>query len=266
MLKVVISGFRGRMGTQIVAAVAAQDDMEVVGGFDPAMPDGSVELGGKAIAPAFADLGVAIRETAADVLVDFSSPAAVEGNLRTALPLGLDCVIGTTGLAPAAYEELAKLAPEGTALFHAPNFTIGAVLMMAFAAKAARYFPDAEVVEFHHNGKKDAPSGTALSTARAMAESRREAGIALSAPGSETELPDCQGARGTEVGGVFLHSLRSNGFVAHQEVILGSAGETLTIRHDSIDRAAYMPGVLLAIRSVGELSGLVIGLDKLLDI
>jgi 4-hydroxy-tetrahydrodipicolinate reductase len=162
-------------------------------------------------------------------------------------------------------------------LFYAPNFTLGAVLMMTFAEKAARYFPDAEVIEFHHNGKKDAPSGTAITTALAIARARGEAaatglagyagtGAAGGAPGKETELPGREGARGADVEGVPVHSVRSNGFFAHQEVIFGSSGETLTVRHDSIDRAAYMPGVLLAIREVGKRHGLIVGLERLLDL
>ena len=266
MIKVVVSGFRGRMGIQVVKAITAQNDMEVVGGFDPLSPTGSIELEGVTIAPAFCDLATALGSVHPDVLVDFTSPAAIEGNLRNALPTGVDCVVGTTGLSPEKLAELATLAPAGTTLFHAPNFTLGAVLMMAFSQKAARYFPDAEVIEFHHNGKKDAPSGTAVTTALGIATARAEAHISVLAPGAETEMPGREGARGTFVNGVPVHSVRSNGFFAHQEVIFGSTGETLTIRHDSIDRACYMPGVLLAIREVGKLSGLVIGLYKLLDL
>ncbi|MDR1184156.1 MAG: 4-hydroxy-tetrahydrodipicolinate reductase [Coriobacteriales bacterium] len=266
MIKVVVSGFQGRMGAQVVAAVSDQDDMAVVGGFDPLLPTGFVELKGVTIAPAFDNLASALAATTPDVMVDFTSPNAVEDNLRTALAAGIDCVVGTTGLTPQKFEELATLAPEQTTLFHAPNFTLGAVLMMAFSQKAARYFPDAEVIEFHHNGKRDAPSGTAVTTALGIARTRREAGIANSAPGRETELPGREGARGALVEGVPVHAVRSNGFVAHQEVIFGSMGETLTLRHDSIDRAAYMPGILLAIREVGKTHGLIIGLDRLLDL
>jgi 4-hydroxy-tetrahydrodipicolinate reductase len=266
MLKVVLNGFRGRMGTQLVQTLAAAEDLEIVGGFDPLAPTGFIELEGRSIAPAFSDLRTALEQTQPDVLVDFTSPDSVEENLRIALPLGIDCVVGTTGLSAETFTELSSLAPEGTTLFHAPNFTIGAVLMMAFSKKAARYLPDVEVLEFHHNGKKDSPSGTAITTARDIARARDEAGIASTAPGRETELPLREGARGADVDGVFVHSIRSNGFVAHQEVIFGSAGETLTIRHDSIDRAAYMPGVLLAIREVGKRTGLIIGLDQLMDL
>jgi 4-hydroxy-tetrahydrodipicolinate reductase len=254
------------MGTQVVRAVCAAHDLELVAGFDPLAPSGLVELGGGTHAPAFANLTEAIKKTSPDVLVDFTTPTAVEATIRTALPLGVNCVIGTTGLSPETYQELAQLAPAGVALFHAPNFTIGAVLMQSFARKAAVFFEDVEVIEFHHNGKADAPSGTSINTALAMAQAREEAGVQSTAPGSETELPGREGARGTLISGIPVHSVRSNGFVAHQEVILGSAGETLTIRHDSIDRASYMPGVLLAIRAVGEKSGLIIGLEELMGL
>ena len=266
MIKVLVCGFFGRMGSQVVNAVCSQEDMTIVGGYDPAVLCGNVEWGGEKIAPAFGDLAQALAETDPDVLVDFTSPASVEGNLRCALPTGVDCVVGTTGLSVATYEGLIGLAPEGTTLFHAPNFTTGAVLMMAFAKKAACYFPDAEVIEFHHNGKKDAPSGTAVSTALSIAEARRGAGVFTHAPGKETELPDYLGARGADADGVPVHSVRSNGYVAHQEVIFGSPGQTLTIRHDSIDRTSYMPGVLLAIREVGKRSGLIIGLENFLGL
>jgi 4-hydroxy-tetrahydrodipicolinate reductase len=254
------------MGTQVVAAVFGADDMTVVGGFDPLFPSGSVELEGAAIAPAFDNLSSALATTTPDVLVDFTAPDSVEGNVRVALAAGIDCVVGTTGLTLEALKKLAASAPEQTTLFHAPNFTLGAVLMMAFSQKAARYFPDAEVIEFHHNGKRDAPSGTAITTALGIAQARKKADIVNSAPGKETELPGREGARGAMVEGVPVHAVRSNGFVAHQEVIFGSAGETLTLRHDSVDRAAYMPGVLLAIREVGKTSGLIVGLDRLLDL
>jgi 4-hydroxy-tetrahydrodipicolinate reductase len=266
MIKVFVNGFRGRMGAQVIRAVSEQDDMVIVGGFDPAFADDTIELDGTAIAPAFAALPSGLAAATPDVLVDFTSPSSVEDNLRIALTAGVDCVVGTTGLTPQKLQELAELAPERTALFHAPNFTLGAVLMMAFSRKAARYFPDVEVIEFHHNGKKDAPSGTAITTALGIAQVRVEAGIVGSAPGKETELPGREGARGADVEGVPVHAVRGSGFVAHQEVIFASPGETLTLRHDSIDRSSYMPGVLLAIREVGGLKGLVIGLEQLLDL
>ena len=194
------------------------------------------------------------------LLLDGGGRGVIEGNLRCALPAGIDCVVGTTGLSDEKLTELAALAPSGTCLFYAPNFTTGAVLMMEFAKAAAPYFPEAEVIEMHHCNKKDAPSGTAVRTAQIISDAR--GGRASEAPGAETELPGAEGARGALVSGVPVHSVRSMGFVASQVVVFGSMGQTLTIRHDSWDRASYMPGVLLGIRSVGAREGLIVGLEN----
>lgn len=253
MIKVAVSGCAGRMGSAVAAAVTAAKDMEVACGIDP-------HATGEAAYPVFASVADAVEKSQFDVLVDFTQPAVVEGNLRAALPAGIDCVVGTTGLPNETLEELAALAPEGTCLFYAPNFTTGAVLMMQFAKAAAPFFPEAEVLEFHHCNKKDAPSGTAVRTAQIICDSR--GGRASDAPGAETEIEGAQGARGALISGVPVHSVRSMGFVASQEVVFGSLGQTLTIRHDSWDRASYMPGVLLGIRSVKDQSGLVIGLEN----
>lgn len=250
MIKVAVAGYAGRMGGTVVEAVTAAEDMEVVCGIDP--------FSKEAPFPTFTNVEEAIANVDIDVLVDFTAPTAVAGNLAVALPAGIDCVVGTTGLSNEKLEELASLAAEGTCLFHAPNFTTGAVLMMEFARVAAPYFPEAEIIEFHHCNKKDAPSGTAVRTAQMIAESRD---FTSNAPGSETEIAGCEGARGALVDGVPVHSVRSMGFVATQEVIFGSLGQTLTIKHDSWDRTSYMPGVLLGIRSVGEREGLVVGLE-----
>ena len=252
MITVAVCGCCGRMGTAVVNAVRGAEDMELVCGIDPS---------GKATDyPIYPNLSEAISSEKFDVLVDFTAPSVVEGNLRTALPAGIDCVVGTTGLSEEKLAELADLAPEGTCLFYAPNFTTGAVLMMQFAKAAAPYFPEAEIIEFHHCNKKDAPSGTSVTTAKLISEGRD--GRVSAAPGKETELAGMEGARGTLVSGVPVHSVRSMGFVASQEVIFGSLGQTLTIRHDSWDTASYMPGVLLGIRSVGQESGLIVGLEK----
>ena len=160
-------------------------------------------------------------------------------------------------------DELAAIAPAGTCLFYAPNFTTGAVLMMQFAKAAAPFFPEAEVLEFHHCNKKDAPSGTAVRTAQIISEARD--GRQSAAPGKETEIAGCGGARGALVEGVPVHSVRSMGYVASQEVVFGSMGQTLTIRHDSWDRTSYMPGVLLGIRSVGDRQGLIVGLENFME-
>lgn len=266
MIKVLVSGYLGRMGTQVVKAVTQSADMQLVAGFDRNCTAGSVLFNGEEIALAFSDLEQALLSTQPDVMVDFTVPTAVEANLRIALPTGVDCVVGTTGLDREALEELVGLAPEGACLFYAPNFTTGAVLMMHFAKIAARFFPDAEVIEFHHNGKADAPSGTAINTAQSIAEERVKANLVSLSPGRETELVGREGARGASVQGIPVHSIRSDGYVAHQEVVFGSPGQTLTIRHDSIDRSSYMPGVLLAIRSVRDYQGLVVGLENLMRI
>ena len=256
MIKVAVSGCAGRMGSTVVEAVTAADDMEVVCGIDPHAPATSAF-------PVYASVEEAVRAGGFDVLVDFTQPAVVASNLRAALPAGIDCVVGTTGLGNDVLEELAALAPEGTCLFYAPNFTTGAVLMMQFAKAAAPFFPEAVVLEFHHCNKKDAPSGTAVRTAEIISEAR--GGRVSAAPGKETEIAGAEGARGALVSGVPVHSIRSMGYVASQEVVFGSMGQTLTIRHDSWDRTSYMPGVLLGIRSVGECSGLVVGLENFLD-
>lgn len=253
MIKVAVAGCAGRMGTAVSDAVRAAEDLELVCGVDP-----QGEGGGDV--PVFASVPEALAGADFDVLVDFTQPAVVEANLRCALPAGVDCVVGTTGLSNETLDELAAIAPTGTCLFYAPNFTTGAVLMMQFAKAAAPYFPEAEVLEFHHARKLDAPSGTAVRTAQIIAEARGHR--ASEASGRETEIPGAEGARGALVDGVPVHSVRSMGYVASQEVIFGSLGQTLSIRHDSWDRTSYMPGVLLGIRSVGSCDGLVVGLEN----
>ena len=259
MVKVLVSGALGRMGSMICEGLSATADVELVGGVDPMAAGEGALVCGK---PVYPDLVAGVAALSPDVVVDFTRPDVAEANLRCALSAGVDVVLGTTGLSEeqlqAIYDEAAR---DGAALFHAPNFTTGAVLMMLFSATAARYFPDAEVVELHHDGKKDAPSGTAIRTARMIAAARVEPS---EAPGKETELDGFAGARGALVDGVPVHSVRTAGHVAHQEVVFGSAGQTLTIRHDSIDRTSYLPGILLAVRSVGALSGCVVGLEKLM--
>lgn len=254
MIKVAVIGYAGRMGDAVVQAVTEAPDMEVACGVDPHTAPADF--------PVFATIEEALAAETFDVMVDFTQPDVVEGNIRAALPKGIDCVIGTTGLPAGKLEELAALAPADTCLFVAPNFTIGAVLMMQFAEKAAPYFPEAEVIEYHHARKKDAPSGTATRTAAMINEAR---GRASDAPGRETEIAGAEGARGALVEGVPVHSVRSMGFVASQEVIFGSMGQTLTIRHDSWDRMSYMPGVLLAVRHMADSRGLIVGLENFLS-
>lgn len=251
MINVAVAGYSGRMGSAVVDAVTAADDMQVVCGIDPYMTDQPFAV--------HRTIDEAIAQSDFDVLVDFTQPDVVAKTLAIALPAGIDCVVGTTGMTNETLSELAASAAEGTCLFYAPNFTTGAVLMMEFARVAAPYFPEAEIIEFHHANKKDAPSGTAVRTAEIIQESRERD---TQAPGKETENPGCEGARGAEVAGVPVHSVRSMGYVASQEVIFGSMGQTLTLRHDSWDRTSYMPGVLLGIRNVGTQSGLIVGLEN----
>lgn len=251
MIKVAVAGCGGRMGSAAVDAVQQAADMALVCGIDPHAVADSF--------PVYPSIAEALDKESFDVLVDFTQPDVVAQTLSVALPAGVDCVVGTTGLSDATLTSLADSAKEGTCLFYAPNFTTGAVLMMEFAKAAAPYFPEAEVLEFHHCNKKDAPSGTAVRTAQIISEARD---FESSAPGSETEIDGAQGARGALVDGVPVHSIRSMGYVASQEVVFGSMGQTLTIRHDSWDRTSYMPGVLLGVRSVGKCSGLIVGLEN----
>ncbi|PKQ17326.1 MAG: 4-hydroxy-tetrahydrodipicolinate reductase [Actinobacteria bacterium HGW-Actinobacteria-7] len=261
MIRVLVAGAAGRVGSEVVKAVSAAEGMEVVSAVDPGVSGCFVQdVHGSHIECA-TDLATAIEFEKPDVMVDFTRPDVVEGNLRIALAAGVDCVVGTTGLSEALLGELALLGPEGTCLFFAPNFAIGAVLMMQFAQKAARFMPHVEVIELHHDQKLDAPSGTAIRTAKMIAEAR---GASPASPGRETELPGMEGARGALVDGVSVHSIRLPGLVAHQEVLFGGQGQTLSIRHDTIDRTSFMPGVVLACREVGNNEGLVIGLEKLM--
>ena len=254
MPKVAVAGCAGRMGSAVVNAVNTADDLELICGIDPFAKPEDYSY------PVYASIKEAISNEAFDVLVDFTQPSVVESTLREALPAGINCVVGTTGLSNQKLEELASLAAPGVCLFYAPNFTTGAVLMMQFAKAAAPFFPEAEVIELHHCNKKDAPSGTAVRTAQIISDAR--GGRESMAPGRETEMDGMEGARGALVDGVPVHSVRSMGFVASQEVIFGSMGQTLTIKHDSWDRESYMPGVLLGIRSVADKSGLIIGLEN----
>ncbi len=251
MINVAVAGYRGRMGSAVVDAVTAAEDMVVACGIDPCFSSADY--------PTFASIDEALEGASFDVLVDFTQPDVVVSTLERALPAGVDCVVGTTGMSDETLRRLAESAKPGTCLFYAPNFTTGAVLMMEFAKACAPYFPEAEVIEFHHCNKKDAPSGTAVRTAQIIARGRD---FSSAAPGKETEIEGCEGARGALVEGVPVHSVRSMGYVASQEVVFGSMGQTLTIRHDSWDRTSYMPGVLLGIRSVTDRSGLIVGLEN----
>ena len=258
MITVLVSGAAGRMGSEVVRTVLAEPDLELVAAVDPGRAGDPVGEGTSLRYEP--DLAAAIDATRPQVMVDFTHPSVVAGTITTALGKGVHCVVGTTGLATDELERLAASAKDGACLFMAPNFAIGAVLMMRFAGQAARYMPHVEIIELHHDRKADAPSGTALRTASLIAEARAEA---PEAPGRETEI--AEGARGALVNGVSIHSVRLPGLVAHEEVLFGGQGQTLSIRHDSIDRTSFMPGVVLAIRSVVGRSGLIIGLEQFME-
>ena len=252
MTNVGVLGASGRMGREVCRAVDAADDLTLVAAVDPHHE--GVELGNLVVAGSPGALeGV-------DVAVDFTTPGSVIENARWCLGRGMHMVIGTTGIGAEGLEEIRRLTGSANAnAIVAPNFAIGAALMMRFAEQAARYFDAAEVIELHHDRKVDAPSGTAITTAQRIGAARAGA---WEAPGGDGSHP---GARGADVDGIRVHGVRLPGLLAHQEVIFGSPGQTLTVRHDTIDRSAFIPGVLLAIRSVADRPGLTIGLDALLD-
>jgi 4-hydroxy-tetrahydrodipicolinate reductase len=243
MINVAVLGARGRMGSEVVKAVEATDGLALVAALD--MGDSLEQLKG----------------SAAHVVVDFTTPDSVMNNLEFLINNGINVVVGTTGFDDAKLATvkgwLAQNPSVGVLI--APNFAIGAVLMMEFAEKAARYFESAEIIELHHPAKVDAPSGTAARTAELMSAARKAAGLGAMPDSTTTAL---DGARGALVGGIPVHSVRARGLVAHQEVLFGGLGETLTIRHDSIDRAGFMPGVILGVRKIVHTPGLTHGLDK----
>jgi len=245
----------------VVRAVMGPEDMELVGAVDRSRvgEDAGRVAGLEPASVIITDsLGDAIGAASPEVAVDFTLPSAVMGNVRTALRAGVACVVGTSGLTEKDCSELERLCRERKRpVLVAPNFAIGAVLMMQFAAQAARHMEAAEIVELHHAGKADAPSGTALRTAQLMA------GVSGSKFAGQ-QSADGRPSRGQAEGAIPIHSVRLPGLVAHQEVIFGGLGETLTIRHDSTSRESFMPGVLLAIRKVRGLRGLVVGLEKIL--
>jgi 4-hydroxy-tetrahydrodipicolinate reductase len=246
-IRVAVLGAAGRMGSTVVAAVETAPDLELVAALD-----------------AGADLQL-VADAGAQVAVDFTVPSATEGNVHALVDAGVHLVVGTTGWTD---ESLARVRDHladrpGVGVVVAPNFALGAVLAMAFAARAARWFESVEVIELHHPDKIDAPSGTARHTASAIAAARAAASLGP-APDATAEALD--GARGADVDGVRVHSVRLRGLVAHEEILLGNAGEQLTIRHDSFDRVSFMPGVLLAVRQVGARPGLTVGLEHLLDL
>ncbi|MFI9588110.1 4-hydroxy-tetrahydrodipicolinate reductase [Streptomyces sp. NPDC052236] len=246
-LRVAVLGARGRIGSAAVRAVEAADDMELVAALSRG------------------DKLEALVESGTQVVIELTTPASVMGNLDFCVRHGMHAVVGTTGWSD---ERLAQLhtslaASPRTGVLIAPNFSIGAVLTMKFAQQAARYFESVEVVELHHPNKADAPSGTATRTAQLIAAARAEAGCA---PQPDATVTALDGARGADVDGVPVHAIRLRGLLAHQEVLLGGEGETLTIRHDSLHHSSFMPGILLGARRVVSTPGLTFGLEHFLEL
>jgi 4-hydroxy-tetrahydrodipicolinate reductase len=246
MIKVGVLGAKGRMGQTVCGCVQEAADTELGAQVDQGDDRGAL-------------LG-------SDVVVDFTHVAAVMDNLRWCVEHGLNVVVGTSGFGEDRLAEVRSWldATPGSRILIAPNFSVGAVLMMSFAAQAARFFESAEIIELHHAKKMDAPSGTALRTAAMIGEARSKAGLR---PSPDATTQEISGARGATVDDVHVHSVRVSGLVAHQEVLFGGHGETLTIRHDSLDRASFMPGVLLAVRGIAALpEGLTVGIEPLLGL
>lgn len=263
MIRVGVFGAGGRMGATVCAAVGADPELELVAAVDPYHAGIDLrQLGVAASGVQVARTAAALRDAGADVAVDFTVLDAARGNLDWCAENGVHAVVGTTGFSESDLARFAALFDASTAnAVIAPNFAIGAVLMMKFAEMAAPYFESAEIIELHHEQKADAPSGTAMLTATRMAD----ASDSWTADPTQTFV--LEGARGGEgPGGIRVHSVRLSGLVAHQEVILGTTGQSLSIRHDSYDRSSFMPGVLLAIRAVREKAGLTVGLDTLLGL
>jgi 4-hydroxy-tetrahydrodipicolinate reductase len=284
VIRVGVIGACGRVGRLVCRGVVDDPDLALVAAIDRS---GVGERIGHHIGRPSADVDLSedlatLVQADARVAVDFTHPDVVMDNIRWAISHAVDIVVGTTGISEEDLKEIARLLEVGggeSNVIVAPNFALGAVLMQRFSEEAARLFPSVEVIELHHDGKVDAPSGTSLATARRIARARAgadggagaEAGMEAgtkaasgpSRPGANESVP---GVRGGEVEGVSVHSVRLPGLVAHQEVIFGSEGETLTIRHDSIDRSSFIPGVLLAVKRVSTLPGLTVGLEPLLDL
>jgi len=244
MINVAVLGAAGRMGATVVRAIESSDDLALVAALDA---DDALELAG------------------ATVAVDFTAPSATEANVHALIDAGVHAVVGTSGWTDAALDRVREhlASAPGVGVLVAPNFALSAVLSMRFAAMAAPYFESVEIVELHHPDKIDAPSGTALHTAKGVAAARAAKGVGPS-PDATTADPD--GARGAVVDGIHVHAVRLRGLVAHEEVLLGNPGEQLTIRTDSFDRLSFMPGVLLGIREVAAHPGLTVGLDGFLSL
>lgn len=263
MVHVLVSGAGGRMGREVVKAICADEETTLVGAVDPSAAglDAGKVAGIEAV-------GVTIHKTLEealsvikpDVIVDFTSPQIIFENAKTALSHGVSIVIGTTGLTEEQRQELSHKSKEtGANVLIAPNFSLGAVMMMKVSQELVQYFPDVEIIELHHNQKYDAPSGTSILTAKLLSEARNKA--AVSEDKTKESLP---GARGAKVEDIPVHSVRLPGYVAHQEVLFGGTGEILSIRHDSLSRESFMPGVILACKRIGDHPGLTYGLEHYL--
>ncbi len=262
-IRVVVHGALGRVGREVVSAACKDPDLQPVGAVDARADSDVLPLAGPlGSIPLSRSLETILTQTRPGVIVDFTTAEASLDMIRVAVKHKVNVVIGSTGFSPQNLEEIDRLAREnGIGAVVASNFALGAVMMVHLARIAARYFDNVEIIELHHDQKLDAPSGTAVSTAKAIAEAR---GKAFVYPRVQKET--VPGARGAEMQGVALHSVRLPGLMAHQEVIFGTSGQTLTIRHDTINRECYMPGVVTAVKKVAELKGLTVGLDRLLGL
>lgn len=263
-IKVAVAGAAGRMGREVVKMVLQDPELQLVAAVN--LSDAGLDAGTLVGLPACGvaltgDLEKALSETQPQVLVDFTTPQSAYANTELAIRLGVSPVVGTTGFTPEQIEDLDKLChAKGIGGLIAPNFSIGAILMMRFAAQAAKYFPHLEIIEYHGDQKLDAPSGTAVKTAELIAQNRKEL-----RQGNPNEEETIEGSRGGYYNGFRIHSVRLPGVFAQQEVIFGGFGQTLKIRHDSYERAGYMPGVNLAIKKVIECKGMIYGFDHFMD-
>lgn len=264
-IRVFVAGACGKMGMETVRTILRQEDMEIVGVSD--IQNQGIDIG---MLLGLSPVGIEIsgllskenlKERKADILVDFTNPQSVFTNAKEAIKAGVVPVIGATGLDDQEIAELEELAKENeVGVFIAPNFALGAILMMKFAREAAQFFSHVDIIEYHHDNKLDAPSGTAIKTAEMISQVRKPM-----IQGHPNEYEKIPGSRGGDIDGIHVHSVRLPGMVAHQEVIFGGFGQILTIRHDAYTRETYMPGVMLAIRKAYQMTGLVIGLENFLD-
>lgn len=262
MATIILAGFRGNMGTNVMRLIADNDDFDLIGVYDPHTTfdrTGALDYTDNLDVPIYHSLSSI--DVTSDVWLDFSVPSAVFDNVHYALSQNIIPIVGTTGLDDAQLKSLQQVTQQNhMAGLIAPNFGLSAVLLMQFAKQAAKYFPDVEVIEMHHPGKLDAPSGTAINTAKLIAEARQ------SLPTINTNATESiEGARGGNVEDIHVHSVRLPGYVAHEQVLFGGKGEALTIRQDSFDRSSFMTGVAVAIRHRDRLNGLMVGLENVLD-